>query len=249
MGILGRLMGRRRPDWTEAWRTYPGTYSNAPALWAVDLGVLELAPIPTLPFRMDVFVGVTSGADGLPTDGAQVAELEDAVRATADRLGGVYVGRLGSAGVCRLVAHIPVDPVNPVTLPDYPTAPVATAYDPHWAFARDVLGPEERQHQVLEGPEVVGVLQGQGDPLAVPRQVAHVAFFPVLSSAEHAAADLRADGFSAVVEPDEEGEYSLTALRNDPVEPPVVHDLTWAVKQTVERHGGTYDGWNCGIAA
>jgi hypothetical protein len=52
-----------------------------------------------------------------------------------------------------------------------------------------------------------------------------------------------------VVEPDDEGEFSLTALRSDPVEPPVVHDLTWAVKETVERHGGTYDGWNCGIAA
>jgi hypothetical protein len=249
MGILGRLMGRRRPDWTEAWRTYPGTYSNTAAVWAVDLGVLELAPIAALPFRLDVFVGVTSGADGLPTDGAQIAELEDTVRASADRLGGVYVGRLASAGVCRLVAHIPLEPASPVTLSDYPTAPVATAYDPHWAFVRDVLGPDERQHRLLEDLEVVGVLQGQGDPLAVPRQVAHVAFFPIRSGAEEAAAVLRADGFSAVVEPDDEGEYSLTALRSDPVAPPVVHDLTWGVKETVERHGGTYDGWNCGIAA
>jgi len=249
MGILGRLMGRRSPEWTEAWRTYPGTYTNVPAVWAVDIGVLTLAPVAALPVRMDVFVGVNSDGDGLPTDGAQIAELEDAVRAAAVALGGVYVGRVASAGVCRFTAHLPVEPVAPITLPKFPTAPVATAYDPHWAFARDVLGPDERQHRLLEDLEMVGVLQGQGDPLAVPREVAHVAFFPARSAAEEAAEVLRADGFAAVVEPDDEGEFSLTALRSDPVAPPVVHDLTWGVKETVERHGGTYDGWNCGIAA
>jgi hypothetical protein len=249
MSLFGRLLGRRRPDWTEAWRTYPGSYSEAPAVWAVDLGVLELAPIATLPVRMDVFVAVTSDTDGLPTDGAQIAELEDAVRAAAERLGGVYVGRVASSGVCRFTAHIASEPAAPPALPDHPTAPVATAYDPHWAFARDVLGPDERQHRLLEDLELVGILEGQGDPLAVPREVAHVAFFPGQAGAEDAAADLRADGFAAVVERDDEGEFSLTALRRDPVAPPVVHDLTWAVKETVERHGGTYDGWNCGIAA
>jgi hypothetical protein len=240
MGILGRLMGRRSPEWTEAWRTYPGTYTNVPAVWAVDLGVLSLAPVAALPVRMDVFVGVTSDGDGLPTDGAQIAAVA---------LGGVYVGRVASAGVCRFTAHIPVEPATPIALSRFPTAPVATAYDPHWAFARDVLGPDERQHRLLEDLEMVEALQGQGDPLAVPREVAHVAFFPARSAAEEAAEVLRADGFAAVVEPDDEGEFSLTALRSDPIEPPVVHDLTWAVKETVERHGGTYDGWNCGIAA
>jgi hypothetical protein len=249
MNLFGRRPGRRLPDWTETWQTYPGTYSDVPAVWAVDLGILQVAPLANLPVRMDVFVGVTSDADGLPTDGAQIAELEDAVRVAAGRLGGVYVGRIASAGVCRFTAQIAAEPATAVTLPGFPTAPVATAYDPHWAFARDVLGPDERQHRLIEDLAVVGVLEGQGDPLAVPREVAHVAFFPVQSGAEQAAADLRADGFAAVVERDDEGEFALTALRRDPVAPPVVHDLTWAVKETVERHGGTYDGWNCGIAA
>jgi hypothetical protein len=249
MSLFGRLLGRRRPDWTEAWRTYPGNYSDAPAVWAVDLGVLGLAPIAALPVRMDVFVGVASDTDGLPTDGVQIAELEDAVRVAAERLGGVYVGRVASAGVCRFTGHIASEPPTPLALPDYPSAPVATAYDPHWAFARDVLGPDERQHRLLEDLELVGILEGQGDPLAVPREVSHIAFFSGQDGAEDAAAALRADGFAAVVERDDEGEFSLTALRHDPVAPPVVHDLTWGVKETVERHGGTYDGWNCGIAA
>jgi hypothetical protein len=249
MSLFGRILGRRRPDWTEAWRTYPGTYSDAPAVWAVDLGALALAPVAALPVRVDVFVGVTSDADGLPVDGAQVAGLEDAVRAIADRLGGVYVGRVSCAGVCRLTVHIPTEPPSTVTVPEFPSAPVATSYDPHWAFVRDVLGPDERQQRLLEDLEVVGMLEGQGDPLAVPREVAHMAFFPGQAGAEQAANDLRADGFAAVVERDDEGEFSLTALRHDPVAPPVVHDLTWAVKETVERHGGTYDGWNCGMAA
>jgi hypothetical protein len=51
------------------------------------------------------------------------------------------------------------------------------------------------------------------------------------------------------VEPDGEGDFALTALRQDPVAPPRVHDLSWRVQETVERHGGTYDGWTCAVAA
>src|SRR5262245_27038989 len=167
MSLFGRLLGRRRPEWTEAWRSYPGSYSDVPAVWAVDLGMLGLAPVASLPVRLDVFVGVTSDADGLPIDGHQIAALEDAVRAAATRQGGVYVGRIASAGVCRFVAHIPAEPATPIALPEFPAAPVATAYDPHWAFARDVLGPDERQQRLIEDLELVGVLEGQGDPLAV----------------------------------------------------------------------------------
>ena len=54
MGLFGRLLGRRRPDWAEAWQTYPGTVADAPAVWAVDLGALALAPVAALPVRMDV---------------------------------------------------------------------------------------------------------------------------------------------------------------------------------------------------
>jgi hypothetical protein len=264
MSVFGRLLGRqhdrvvrlgrldsvvrlrRKRRWAEAWQTYPGAFGDTPALWSVDLGAVATAPMSHLPVRMDVEVVYAANLDGLPADWAQLAEIEDSVRASLTDLDGVYVGRVAGSGLCRFTAHIPAEPAPPVRLAD---ARVSIEYDPHWAYVRDSLAPDERQHRLLEDLAVVDLLAEHGDPLATPREVAHVAFFAEQAPAEHAAADLRADGFAASVERDDEGDFALTALRADPVAPPTVHELTWGVKETVERHGGTYDGWNCGIAS
>ena len=281
MSVLGRLLGRqpdrgtaagrrdgvgrlrrwdnvvrlrRRPRWAEAWQTYPGAVADAPALWSVDLGAVQAAPMNHLPLRLDVEVAYAPNVDGLPADWAQVVQAEDAVRASVAERGGVYVGRVAGNGRCRFTAQLPGEPVT-AQLPGEPAAAVnlaggraSTEYDPHWAYVRDTLAPDDRQHRLLEDLAVVGVLAEHGDPLATPREVAHIAFFAEQAPAEDAAADLRAEGFAASVERDDEGDFALTALRADPVAPPTVHELTWGVKETVERHGGTYDGWNCGLA-
>lgn len=261
MNVFGRLLGRqhpglgrldsvvrlrRRPRWAEAWQTYPGTVGDAPALWSVDLGAVHAAPMTHLPLRVDVTVTYAANPDGLPANWSQLALVEDAVRAGVVERDGVYVGRVASDGVCRFTAHVPADPAMPVQVTDGQSS---TEYDPHWAYVRDTLAPDERQHRLLEDLALVGVLAGHGDPLATPREVEHVAFFAEQAPAEEAAADLRAVGFAVSVERDDEGDFALTALRADPVAPPTVHELSWGVKETVERYGGTYDGWNCAITS
>jgi hypothetical protein len=237
MSLFGRLLGRPRARWEEAWRTFPGVLADDPAQWTVDLGAIGAAPVAELPVRLDLEAAVT--------DGPAIVRLEDDVRAAVSALDGEYVGRVVGGGRVRLTAHLPAEPGQPLVICGQP---VVTAYDPHWAYVRDALAPDDRQFQMLSDLAVVDVLTGQGDPLTTPRDVAHVAYFPAQASAEHAAAELRAHGFDAVVERDDEGDFALTALRRDPVQPPRVHELTWTVKETVERHGGTYDGWNCELA-
>ena len=237
---------RRKARWAEAWQTFPGTVDGATALWSVDLGAVEAAPMGHLPVRMDIDVAYVADTDGLPADGAQVAQAEVEVRAAATVQGGVYVGRVAGNGRCRFTAHLPAEPAAAMTVGG---SRASTEYDPHWAYVRDTLAPDERQFRLLEDLAVVDVLAEHGDPLATPRDVQHLAYFAEHAPAEHAAADLRADGFAASVERDDEGDFALTAMRADPVAPPTVHELTWGVKETVERHGGTYDGWNCGIAS
>ena len=246
MSLFGRLLGRQRTRWAESWQSFPGTVGDAPALWSVDLGAVDAAPVPTLPVRIDVRVPYPAGPDGLPT--GHLAEAEDAVRTAVDGLGGVYVGRVASRGQAQFTAHLPSEPAEP-GVAGLSQAQVVTEYDPHWAYVRDRLAPDERQHRLLADRAVLGVLSEQGDPLGTPRDVTHIAFFSEPGPAERAAADLRADGFTASVEPDPEGDFALTALRQDPVAPPRVHDLSWRVQETVERHGGTYDGWTCAVAA
>lgn len=251
MSLFGRLLGRHRSEWDESWQSYPGLVDHAPAIWAVDLGAVAVAPLAQLPVRLDVVIPVAAGPDGLPVDGAQLAELEDAVRAVVVERNGAYLGRVGTAGTCRFTAYLPVEPSAPVELPTPTPVPatVRTAHDPQWSYVRETMAPDERQHQLIADLAVVGILSGHGDALVVPRDVEHVAFFAAQAPAEDAAAALRVDGFAATVERDDEGAFALTALRTDPVAPPVVHELSWAVKETIERHGGTYDGWHCGLAA
>ena len=248
--ILGHRRGRKA-HWEQAWQSYPGTVGGAPASWFVDVGAVEAAPVAGLPVRLDVEVAYAPGPTGLPdaTDLPYLGELDDAVRAAVEGLDGAYVGRRATGGVCRFTAALPAEPGRPPTLPargdERPS--VRTEYDPHWAYVRDHLAPDERQAQLMGDLMVVQVLQEQGDTLQAAREVDHVAYFPEPEPAEAAATALRADGFDAEVERDDEGEYVLTASRNDPVAPPALHELTWAVKESVERHGGTYDGWSCAV--
>jgi hypothetical protein len=247
MGLFGRLLGRQRARWDEAWHTFPGTLDDRSAVWAVDLGAVYAAPVPHLPVRVDIEAPYPAAADGLPVDDADLTRLEDVVRRAVSALDGAYVGRVAGHGRVRLTAHVAAEPANPVSLPGVADAEVRTEYDPHWAYVRDALTPDERQHRLIADLALVGQLADQGDSPARPRPVAHVGVFPDQARADEAAADLDAAGFTTSVERDDEGEFVVTALRQDPVAPPAVHDLTWTVKETVERHGGTYDGWNCAV--
>lgn len=249
MGLFRRLMRRPKTDWDETWQSYPGTIGSAPALWSVDLGAVDAAPLPHLPVRLDADAAYHADSDGLPVDMVSIVGIEDTFKAAVHAVGGVYIGRLASGGRCRFTAHLPSTPSEPLTIADVDSEHVRTEYDPHWAYVRNTLAPDERQLRLLQDLALLGELSVHGDQLAVPRAVAHVAFFEAQEPAEEAAAALRASGFSASVERDDEGDFALTALRSDPVAPPRVHDLTWLVQETVERHGGTYDGWNCAVAA
>jgi hypothetical protein len=249
MSLFGRLLGRQKARWEEAWHTFPGMLNDGSAVWSVDLGAVYAAPVGHLPVRLDVEAPYAADAEGLPADGTDVTRLEEAVRRTVSGLDGAYVGRVAGGGRVRFTAHVPAEPSAPLSLPGLAGAELRAEYDPHWAYVRDALTPDDRQHRLIADLAVVGHLAEEGDTLTSPRGVAHVAVFADPAGAEGAAAELRASGFTTVVERDDEGEFVLTALRSDPVAPPGIHELSWTVKETVERHGGTYDGWNGAPAA
>ena len=245
MSLIGRLLGRRQ-RWTESWQSFPGAVGDVPALWSVDLGAVDVAPVNGLPARIDVTVAYPAGPDGLPT--GHLAEAEVAVRTAVDSLGGVYVGRVASQGQVRFTAHLPTEPPQPAVVAGLPQATVHTEYDPHWAYVLDKLAPDVRQHRLLTDRAMVEALAEAGDTLGTPRPVTHVAYFAEQATADAAADELTRAGFAAGVEPDnDEGGFALTAVRSDPVSPPLVHDLTWDVQQRIERHNGTYDGWTCPV--
>ncbi len=252
MGLIGRLLGRRSARWEREWAAYPADPGDEPHICVVDLGAVAAAPVMELPIRLDVEARYRPGPDGMP-DAATQADLErldSALDAAVQSLGGHVIGRVTGGGASRSTAHLPAEPSAPLPLATGPllTVSTATQYDPQWAFVRDELAPDERQAHIVNDLALIAVLDAQGDTLAAPRPLTHVAYFDGTDPAEGAADELRTIGFDVTVERDDEGLFALTAVRTDAVSPPAVHEVTWSVKTAADRHGGSYDGWSCAVA-
>jgi regulator of ribonuclease activity B/uncharacterized protein DUF695 len=243
------LFGRRRRRWEESWALFPGTVNGAFAMYLVDLGALDVAPVAAWQLRLDVTAPYPARDDGMPAEGelAGVQALEDQVSALAGRLGGAYVGRVLTAGTARLACYLPCAPAQlPPLLPLGGRVPLAGVEgDPGWLLLRRQLAPDGRQRHAISDLRVVQALLDRGDQLERPRQVGHLGHFLTAAAAAAAAAELRAAGFDARVEAAERDRFPLSVQRIDPVDPPELHEVTWLVRQTMERYGGSYDGWGC----
>ena len=252
MGLLRRLLGRE-PAWVERWAVYPGEIGDALAMYNIDLGAVEAAPVAKLPQRVDVdFTYTGDGTSGMPADAelSAIHALDEAVRQALRAAGGAMVGRVVTANTGRITGYLP-DGATVPPLPDFPAlAPVATlTADPGWTRVRDELTPDAWQRNIMDDNQVVQELEGHGDRLSQPRAVEFLAYFPDAEHAESAAEDLRSLGFAVTVERGDEADFVLQAIRRDAVEPPALHEVTWEVRGVVERHDGMYDGWGCMVQA
>ena len=250
MGLLRRLLGRG-PAWVERWAVYPGEVGDGLAMYNIDLGAVEAAPVAKLPLRLDVDFGYPGdGASGMPeaTELTGIHVLDEAVRQTLKANRGSMIGRVLSKGTGRITGYLPEGvTAEQVTLPPVPgLEPVVTLTpDPGWTRVRDELTPDAWQRNIMDDNQVVQELEAHGDRLSAPRPVEFLAYFPEAAKAEGAAEELRVEGFAVTVERGDEADFVLQAIRRDPVEPPALHETTWQVRGIVERHDGLYDGWGC----
>jgi hypothetical protein len=250
--LLRRLLGREQA-WIERWAVYPGEVDGRLAMYNIDLGAVEAAPVARLPQRFDVeFAYTGDGASGMPAAAelTSIHALDEAVRQALRAAGGALVGRVLSDNAGHITGYLPED-ATPAALGSVAglEPKVALASDPGWARVREQLTPDSWQRNIMDDNQVVQELEAHGDRLSAPRAVEFLAYFPDPDRAESAAEELRVDGFAVTVERGDEGDFALQAIRRDPVEPPVVHEMTWKVRGIVERHDGLYDGWGCMVQA
>jgi hypothetical protein len=252
VGLFQRLIGREKNKaWTEQWGVYPSGPDDQLAMYSIDLGAVDAAPVTKLPLRVDVeFTYGGDGASGMPADAelVEIRTLEEVVDRAMKALGGAYVGRVLADNKGMMTGYLPPS----ATAPDLPKpgtlAPRLTLTpDPTWSRLVDELAPDEWQRNMIDDNRVLQELEHHGDETARPRDVEYLGYFPDPDNAEAAAAALRDEGFTVEYERDDEGEYVLQAIRSDPVAAPEVHAVTWLVRQTVEQHGGLYDGWGCTV--
>ncbi|MEV4138662.1 DUF695 domain-containing protein [Dactylosporangium sp. NPDC049742] len=252
MGLLRRLLGRE-PAWVERWAVYPGEIGAGLAMYNIDLGAVEAAPVARLPQRFDVeFTYAGDGASGMPAESelGAIHALDEAVRQALRGARGAMVGRVVTANTGRITGYLPEGAVAP-TLPEIPElSPTGRLEsDPGWSRVREELTPNGWQRNIMEDNQVVQELEGHGDRLSQPRPVEFLAYFPDTDRAEAAAQELRDLGFAVTVERGDEADFVLQAIRRDAVEPPALHEVTWEVRAVVERHDGAYDGWGCMVQA
>ncbi|WP_432834747.1 DUF695 domain-containing protein [Dactylosporangium sp. CA-092794] len=248
MGLLRRLLGREQA-WTERWAVYPGEVGGKLAMYNIDLGAVEAAPVDRFPQRYDVeFTYTGDGASGMPAaeELTAIHALDAAVRQVLRSAGGALVGRVLSDNAGRITGYLPAETTPaPLTPVDTLTPVVSVHADPGWTRVRDELTPDAWQRNIMDDNQVVQELEAHGDRLSAPRAVEFLAYFPDPDRAELSAQELRENGFAVTVERGDEGDFVLQAIRRDPVEPPTLHETTWKVRGIVEAHDGLYDGWGC----
>src|SRR4051794_32681885 len=216
MGLFRKLLGRE-PGWTEAWSVYPGEVDEHLAMYHVDLGAVDAAPVAKLPVRVDVeFDYHGDGASGMPADPelVDIRSLEEAVRHAMSALGGAYIGRVLTGNTGHMVGYLPRPDLKPrFDSPDGLSPRLTVSPDPAWTGVRDDLAPDEWQRNLIDDMRVVGSLEEHGDHFEVPREIEHLAYFPDESMAQKAAQELADADFAATVERDDEGGYALQAIR------------------------------------
>jgi Regulator of ribonuclease activity B/Family of unknown function (DUF695) len=250
MGLFRKLLGRE-PAWTERWGVYPSGPDDRLAMYSIDLGAVDAAPVPRLPVRLDVEFSYTGdGASGMPADDelVEIRSLEDVVDRAMRALGGAYVGRVLADNKGTMTGYLPPSAATPALPEQRSLSPRLTLTpDPAWSRLVEELAPDEWQRNMIDDNQVLQELESHGDRLGEPREVEYVGYFADPDRAEEAAEALRAEGFAVAYERDDEGEFALQATRRDPVAAPEVHAVTWLVRQIIEQQSGVYDGWGCNV--
>ncbi len=244
------LFRRLRPRWTPDWRAYDGQVDGQPAAIRADVDAIGAAPVAELPVRVEVTVRL---ADPRP-DGSPSAAQLPALYAVEDRLAtgverrysGRYVGRYFSAGSCRFVYQLPSWPES-FELDD--AAPfmvdVAHADDPDWKRTLELFRPDHTGLQRARSKALLDALASRGDRVGEPRPIEHVGYFASSEQAKAAGQDLRGHGYGVAVDGDEDGNWTVRAVRRDA--PERIDPAAAQVLEVIERHGGTYDGWGCDV--
>ena len=254
MGLLRRLLGRE-PAWVERWAVYPGEIGDGLAMYNIDLGAVEAAPVARLPQRLDVdFTYAGDGAAACPPtpNWATIHALDEAVR-QALRGARRRDGRPGRHGRHRPHHRLPArrrDRTRAARLPGAVPASSRSARTRAGPGSGDELTPDAWQRNIMDDNQVVQELEGHGDRLSQPRPVEFLGVLPrPPTTPRRPPRTCATSGFAVTVERGDEADFVLQAIRRDAVEPPALHEVTWEVRGVVERHDGMYDGWGCMVQA
>ena len=241
----------------EDWAVFLREDTTGPSVITIDLGWRGVAPLQYHNKLMVVSV-LAEGAlpSGFPEEKEVVIanQLQDQLIRALEQPGqGIFVGSSTSFGLKALFFYLndsrDSERIAGQVLAGFNSrkAEQEIQKDLRWAVYFNLLMPTSREMNEIRNEKVLRQLQEAGDRLRQPRPIDHWSQFTTLAQRDSFLKDVQAEGFELVeIDTQAEGNadsYVLHIIRQDSIHIPYIHELTWRLRQKVEKYGGAYDGW------
>jgi hypothetical protein len=236
----------------ENWRSYPIESEGTMGFTMTDLGWGD-AP-DDHPWCLRLAVELTDpGPEGL--GGSEEMEAlsvgEDAFLEAVAETGVIHVARVRLGGEVAWFLYAPTDELleklgNAAAEALQRDVSVGSQHDPGWGIYTSLL-PSPAVERWMGDCEVIEVLEQHGDPLVVPREVIHYAYFEEREDAERFASEAEEDGFTVELnEPTEElPQFGVVLTHASAVDLDTISEITQHLSEQADEMDGEYDGWEC----
>jgi hypothetical protein len=243
---------------SDEWDFYFCTVDNKIASIFVDMGALNIAPLTTHPEM--AYISLTMRAsreDGLSSQEEydDLRALETVLEAVGAGPDAFYVGRCTSDGRRDFYFYTGdgdswqarVDSCMQA-FPDYQFK-AGHRPEPDWSTYCSYLYPSDAAMQSIQNRRLCTVMQENGDPLCVARDIDHWAYFTSAAARETFLLDAGRLGFSVrtLYSPDDAGKFGARVWRSDVPGMNTIDDITRPLYELALEHGGNYDGWETSL--
>jgi len=240
----------------ENWDIYIREVEGAPALIAVNLGLIAVTPVASHPHLVAVALHmIDPREDGLAErdedNDKEFYDLEDALSGILEQSwGAIHSGRMTSSGKRTLSYYLPSVGALPQKLKEFlDESPfkwsIQVKEDKSWGFYRRFLYPTPREYQSIMNRRVCDQLVESEDRSDVPREVEHWVYFAAPGPREEMVQFAVGLGYFCESRDLEKGPkpFELRLRREDTVEYAHINGAVLQLWEKAGELGGEYDGW------
>ncbi|WP_153796973.1 DUF695 domain-containing protein [Foetidibacter luteolus] len=247
----------------QRWEAYIANFEKGPGSVTTNLGLVDYKETTRYPFLVVTGVKFSNcTVDGFPAKDEfdKLYLVSDSIEAAIQGFTKhIYAGTFSYQ--CERLHYLYVtdtfelrqnlEEMYKTRFPGY-TAKTTIKLDAGWSTFHDFLYPNEQTLEVIENGRVIAQLHKAGDKLEKPRKIDHWLYFKTEKGRADFLAYVQLEKFkvedsSYVKDRKDSLPYSLHISRTDYVEVTSLSKTTAALRQSVRKYNGEYDGWESAV--